>query len=229
MRLIRRLFAALSRRLERSLEAEAPTRRALGLTVIDRYASGSESERVLDELCHAILMLRVEAPQAFSRLLHNVESIVVRPLKSRGYFLRDDRRIVISGALVSAGNSSDVALTLIHEITHARIAATGFVARTQEERTREEQICERRVRAFVSAMAERDTDWTAHRDARLRAPLPVAPDLVSAWRNEHDNLIEQLTHAGVPAWVTGFVRRWAEWRVERIARHTPEADRAVQS
>src|SRR5688572_1570111 len=211
-RLLRRLSRRLQAAFERSLDAEAPKFSAEGVAVVDRYSPDEQSNRVLQEMRRALWFIHEADPITWRRLVKYVDRITIMPLRARGYFVRERREIILQGSLVAAGNPSDVALTLVHELAHARVAAANIYSVTREQRTREEVLCERRVRAFISRVAQSDPAWADYRDQRLAQPLPTALPIHDLRDLRRADTVEGLKHLGAPAWLVRVFERLTDFR-----------------
>ena len=138
-----------------------------------------------------------------------------------------DRRILVNGRVVADENVHTIALMLIHEITHAHVAALGIRSRSLAARSREEHICERRVRRFIARMAREYPEWKPFRDARFDQPLRDALDWESYWALRTDDAVEALEHVRAPAAVVRMVRWLGAWR-SRAARRVVEREKNEQ-
>lgn len=114
----------------------------------------------------------------------------------------------------SANKPEDVALTLIHESTHARLAALGI--RYQEgRRGRIELICARAELSF-SRRVPYTGDLVQRTESRIDAWAKADEERWSD-RNKRAALLEYLRETGAPAWLVNALRKTSEFFSRRAA------------
>ena len=126
----------------------------------------------------------------------------------RGEWHRDTRLVVLEETYVHHERTSarDIASTLVHESTHARLDAKGF-AYSPELRERIERVCFRRQLAFARRLPE-PGDLVGQAERQLQR----APDYFTreAWRQR---AVVKLIELGVPRWLAQAI----EWVARRRA------------
>jgi hypothetical protein len=120
--------------------------------------------------------------------------------------------------LADATTPEQIASTIVHEATHARLRRCG-IGYDEAIRARVEAICFRREIAFADSLPDgalsRDE---AERNLTLRPPSDWTND---AMRDRHRSGSEEaLRYLGVPEWSIRFVLVSSRWisRMRRIAR-----------
>ena len=123
-----------------------------------------------------------------------------------GPWRREERLVILEETHVrdEGTAAADIASTLVHESTHARLDAKGF-AYTPELRERIEKVCFRRELGFARRLVE-PGDLVDRAQRQLERP----PDYLTtdAFRLR---IREKLIELGVPAWLVRVV----EWLRDR--------------
>lgn len=114
----------------------------------------------------------------------------------------------------SANRPEDVALTLIHENTHARLAARGIRYR-EGRRGRIEVICAEAEVAF-SRRVPYAGDLVERTQSRLEAWVKADEEHWSDKR-KRAALLDYLQETGTPGWLLGLLRRASELFARRAA------------
>ena len=127
---------------------------------------------------------------------------------ARGEWHRETRLVVLEETHVNAENTSarDIASTLVHESTHARLEAKGF-AYSPERRARIEKVCFRRQLAFARRLSE-PGDLVGQAERQLQRPPGDFTD--QAWRQR---AVGKLISLGVARWLAHAI----EWVTRRRA------------
>ena len=127
---------------------------------------------------------------------------------SRGEWHRETRLVVLEETYVHHERTSarDIASTLVHESTHARLEAKGF-AYSPELRERIEKVCFRRQLAFARRLSE-PGDLVGQAERQLQRP----PDYFTreAWRQR---AVVKLIELGLPRWLAQAI----DWVARRRA------------
>jgi hypothetical protein len=114
-----------------------------GLSVrIVNTRSDTSSEQVLARLTQALDLIAVYAPRRLRRMRHDFAGIVVRRFPCRGAFFRQERECLVELTFTVNPRHSvaEIAASIVHEATHARIAAMCGPL-PEELRAREERLC----------------------------------------------------------------------------------------
>jgi hypothetical protein len=101
-----------------------------------------DSRDALDRLAQALDLIATYAPHRLRRMRQDIQRIVVRRFPCRGAFFPDTRECLteLTFTVNRRHTIAEIAASIIHEGTHARIAAMcGPLSGTQ--RAREERLC----------------------------------------------------------------------------------------
>lgn len=120
------------------------------------------------------------------------------------------RRCVLSWNSVMNGGIINLALTLIHEATHARIASRGAWRYRSVPEARHEEAAVRQETAFAARLPATDD---------LRRALAVKLD--DPWWTP-EKMLERQRAWSRDVELPGWIARWAERRYERRMREAPE-------
>ena len=117
--------------------------RIRGLSVrIDNTRPDIDSARVLARLTAALDLIAMYAPRRLRRMEQDLLGIVVRRFPCRGAFFHRERECLVELTFTVNPQHSlaEVAASIVHEATHARIAAMcGSLP--DQQRPREERLC----------------------------------------------------------------------------------------
>jgi hypothetical protein len=114
-----------------------------------------DTERVLERVTEALSLVAEYAPRRFRRLPQDIAAIVVRRFPCRGAFFSEQRECLVE--LTFAVNPrhaiSEIAASIVHEATHARVARRcGPLSR--DLRAKEERLCRRAELEFGMALPD---------------------------------------------------------------------------
>jgi hypothetical protein len=115
-------------------------------------ASDFPSEEMFAKVTSACDLIRTVAPRSWSRLRHDVRRIFVLDGGGQEYW-HEGRAIVLNGPILRRSSTDAVALVLVHEATHARIAARG-IGYPVALRERIEHICVDAEIAFAERLPD---------------------------------------------------------------------------
>lgn len=143
--MFRRLLQRLSGTDGREAEP-APERRTLrGLPVtILNSRPGIQTDQVMERLAAALDLIATHAPHRYRRLRQDLAGFVVKRFACRGAFFPDTRECLVELTFTvnPAHGLPEIAASIVHEATHARVA-TMCGTLPAEERPREERLCRR--------------------------------------------------------------------------------------
>jgi hypothetical protein len=132
-------------KLFRSLQEIALTRhhqvRGFSVSILNPRRD-IDSRDVLNRLAQALDLIATYAPHRFRRLRQDFRRIVVRRFPCRGAFFAATRECLteLTFTVNPRHSIAEIAASIVHEGTHARIAAMcGALSETQ--RAREERLC----------------------------------------------------------------------------------------
>src|SRR5215216_7256268 len=114
-----------------------------------------DSREVLDRLGRALDLIALHAPRRFRRLNQDIQGFVVRRFPCRGAFFPDTGECLVELTFtVNPRHSlSEIAASIVHEATHARIA-TRCGPLPEQERPREERVCRKAEVEFGLALPD---------------------------------------------------------------------------
>ena len=135
-----------------------------------------DTRDVLDRLAGALDLIALHAPRRFRRLRRDIQSFVVRRFPCRGAFFPETGECLVELTFTVNPRHSlaEIAASIVHEATHARIAARlGPLPRSC--RAREERLCRQAELEFGLAIPEGATVVERARQALSMADRDVAP------------------------------------------------------
>jgi hypothetical protein len=176
---------------------------------VGTFEGEPEASEILHRVEHALRPVAAYDPRRYARLRRDLARIWVRLLPAvraqYGAGLQAcelDSRYV----LVASVTPQEIATTIVHEATHARIQGRGIVYH-ESVRERSEAVCRRRELAFArrlpdgAAIVDRLEEWLA---------VPGSFDFWTDGAFEKrfvDGTLENLRSLGVPAWALPTLRR----------------------
>lgn len=203
MRKCRRLQYALSRgpkllwEIPSELIALGLARRKrihdLDVLVLDENDNAAD---IFAKINDALAELRDVDPRRLARIKGDITRILVIDAPSSSYYSLSNS-CVLSRARVLKGTATRVALTIVHEATHARLFRAGVDYR-QAVRARVERRCTNEELSFLQRLkvkGYRGTDaWVAYLEERLSRPWWTDDALL---QSKHDFL----KHRSMPVWL----------------------------
>jgi len=135
-----------------------------------------DSREVLDRLARALDLIALHAPRRFVRLRQDIQGFVVRRFPCRGAFFPETRECLVELTFTVKPNHTiaEIASSIVHEATHARIAARcGPLPRSY--RAREERLCREAELEFGLALPGGSTVVERARQALSMTDRDVAP------------------------------------------------------
>ena len=199
-----RSFALWFRRL---LWAASYKNRSGGIPVGTFLASAEQKERHIPKVITALDLIRRAEPHRYKRMLRNVSAIHL--LGTRYYALGTWhgalRVIDLAGDWVEDAKTSpeDIAATLVHEATHARLAQFGY---SEPVRARVERICHHQEAVFAARLPNGERLVAAARRAMDRDGASYS----SATRRA--DRLNALRALGMPTWLVQLVDWLTRWR-----------------
>lgn len=201
MRLLGRVTDLVTRPLEVLLLSAAmrlwPTARVDGFQIVTLAGPASELAEVAEPIKNALRVIREHAPRRFARLRLDVRRFVVVSVTGPEY-IPSIRACMLSGSYVKTSTAESLAMTIVHEATHARLSAVG-IRYTPGMRDRIERRCVREEVAFAEALPDGE-ELATRALAKLENP----------WWSEEQELerrISQLRELGRPEWYISVYRR----------------------
>jgi hypothetical protein len=164
----------------------------------------STPEEDLARVESALMLIKEHSPVGYARIVRELERIwVALSFAGLGEYKHSLRACILDERYVAdpATTVEQIASTIVHEATHARLERCG-IEYDEELRTRIEAICFRRELAFAARLP--NSAELRQRIERYLEWYPANPDYFSnAKFGERDTTgrIEALRHLGVPDWL----------------------------
>jgi hypothetical protein len=198
----RSISSTIQRLLFRTLLRVSKTRPHGDLVLV------ADNDDQFDRIENALLLIERNLPIRYRQIQRDLRYIWVRSMTGYAQFDRaiwacSIRPEVFQGNQVSP---EDVALILVHEATHARLAKLGFGY--------DEAICHRRELVFATRLGDGEAIYAA--SYYLANPLDYSDEAVLA--RDELKMGEFVSKYGLPGWVAGFLRRTRRWNDRRRKR-----------
>jgi hypothetical protein len=134
------------------------------------------TEQVVRRLSAALDLISAYAPRRYRRLLQDFAGFVVERFPCRGAFFPESRECLVELTFaVNPGHGlPEIAASIVHEATHARIARMCGTL-SPEQRPREERLCRRAELEFGLALPDGAVVVQRARDSLALADTDVAP------------------------------------------------------
>lgn len=193
-RVVRRLIHALTKPpkigLLRFIIRLCPRIHSEGFEIIDFAESGSELPSLGTRIGDAIRIIGERDPRRFARLRRDVDRFLIASVSGPEY-IHPLRACMLSASFVQRASSEQLALTIVHEATHARLSAMGI--------NYDYPIRERIERACV----REEVDFAARLPCPQELVAEAAAKLDDPWwteEREFERRLRQLEQLGRPAW-----------------------------
>lgn len=202
---VRKSFRSLLKRNTTSVEVD-------GLWV------GADAPASLSKIEEALRLIRERDPRRYARLTRDLESVwVVLLAGALGQFQHRDWTCELDERFVAEASVERVALTIVHEATHARLWRRGF-RYEPEIRHRVEAICFGEERAFATRLPAFE-ELEGELDAYRGMPADAWSD--KEMRRAHfRGSVAALKHLNAPRWLIGYLLRRTRARRRRERRTT---------
>jgi hypothetical protein len=179
----------------------------------------------LQRVDDALRLIKQHAPLHYSRILHNFQRILVDLVPGAGAEYRHslnacvlDERFVLPETTAL----EEIASTIVHEATHARLEHWG-IGYDEKKRARIEAICMRRELDFLSRLPNseslqnemaRKLEWYAENDEWFSD--------ANMQQHHRDGSVTTLRYLSVPEWLIGVLLKVVALRsaVRRFVRFT---------
>ena len=168
----------------------------------------------------ALTMIRTYDPRRYSRLLKDLDGILVDILPGAiGQFNSSEDFCDLDERFIASATSDKIASVIVHEATHARLWHRGILY-GEDIRARVEHVCIRQERLFARKLPDATSD-VEELDHRLNA---ITTDFCSdAVRNRRHvrGMIGALHHLGAPRWLIAVMLKRRRARMRRLRRQVP--------
>lgn len=174
-----------------------PSARVDGFQIVTLAGPAPELASVAEPIKNALRVIREHAPRRFARLQFDVRRFVVVSVTGPEY-IHSIRACMLSSSYIKTATAEDLAMTIVHEATHARLSAIG-IRYTAGMRDRMERRCIREEAAFAKALP----------DGENLATLVLAKREHPWWSEEQEfeRRVRQLRELGRPEWYIRVYRR----------------------
>jgi len=185
---------------------------------ISAFVDRKESAAVLASVRQALELLKSTDAHRYRRVVRRLDHVLLAPTPIQGEYAHALRRCILSKNMALAGEIRRLAVTLVHEATHAELFDRG-IGYGLEIRARVEDVCARQELAFGRRLPEND-DLIEESEERLSLPDDT-------WSDE--NLVQhQLAimeqEGTVPKWMLPVGRAYRDWRLQRArAKRLPKS------
>ena len=181
--------------------------RSGGIPVGTFLAFAEQKERHIPKVTAALDLIRRVEPHRYQRMLRNVRAIHLLGTRyyALGAWYAPLRMIDLAEDWVEDPNTSpeDIAATLVHEATHARLTQFGY---SEALRARVERICHYQEAVFASRLGNGEQLVAAARRAMDRDGASYS----SATRRT--DRLKALRALGMPSWFVQLVDWLTHWR-----------------
>ncbi len=134
------------------------------------------TEHVAQRLAAALDLIATYAPRRYRRLRRDFAGFVIQRFPCRGAFFPESRECMVELTFTVNPRHAlpEVAASIVHEATHARIASMCGTLRP-ESHAREERLCRRAELEFGLALPDGDVVVGRARESLALADREVAP------------------------------------------------------
>lgn len=167
-----------------------PTAAAEGFDVVDWAGVGSALPQLVDRIREALRLIQEREPRRYGRLKKDVKRFLITRVAGAEY-IHAIRACMLSPKYLSEGSTEQIAATIVHEGTHARLSAQG-IRYSPSLRERIERACVREEIVFAS-MLPNGADLIEAANDKLDQPW---------WTEEEEfaRRLRQLEQLGRPRW-----------------------------
>lgn len=199
----RRWLRALLGSTELFLFRRARRRTINGVLVAVSFASPTEADAVFDRIGVAFNLLEFYGQRSLAVLRMDVAGGWIWVASAgRGEWHRDTRLVILDEHYVIDPQTDprEIASTLVHEATHARLHRMGLV--TPERSERIERLCFQRQLAFARRLPLGADELIAESESQLaRPPGWLTPEVRRSWT------LAKLLQLGAPRWFIHVLER----------------------
>ena len=176
--------------------------RAAGIPVGSLFPSAAEKHTAIPKVVAALLRIREVDPRRFERIQRQVARIQLlgSRLVALGSWYNALSMIMLAGDWVEAASTSPdrIALTIVHEATHARLMRFGYA---EDIRARIERICNYQELVFASRIA-----GASELIASARRAMDTDPSGFTS-EDHRQRSLKALATLGVPKWIIRLLDR----------------------
>jgi hypothetical protein len=179
---------------------------------VGAFVDKKESVAVLGALRQALVLIRDNDPYRYRRVITRLDKIFVHPSPNQGEYVPELRRCVISTRTAQEGDIARIALTIVHEATHAELMDRG-IGYGADIRKRVEEICSRQEMAFGRKLPD-TAALLEEVEERMAMPAETWSHDASVQRDI--DYVEQ--EGSLPKWLVRAILKLRERRLERLRR-----------
>jgi hypothetical protein len=167
-----------------------------GFELADLSTDGTSVEVLRERLAAALATINYYAPRRARRLKKDLKGFLITDAEG-AEFVPSIRACALSSAYVARASADELAATIVHEGTHARLWACG-IHYPPKLRERIERLCVAEEIDFACLLGSAD-DLVADAEARLQRRWWTE-------QNELERRLRQLEQLGRPAWYRRIYR-----------------------
>ena len=191
------LATAFRSALLRLLALTCPRKQVRGFEVVDLGASGS-LEFFTRKVSDALQLIETHDPPRFARIRRDMKRFALIPGGGEFYHHGLNAYVMDVGS-AQTRSVSELAATIVHEATHARLMRAGFFP-TEAEKEEVERICTEAEASFAEKLP--DAPGLAE---KARAKLSTRWWTAEAMRSRR---MEQFRASGMPKWLLGLFAKF---------------------
>lgn len=151
----------------------SPRQTCLGIEVADLTNDEADPQPYFAKVTAALEIIAKHEPRRLDRIRRDLRHIVIFKQPGAAYWV--DIAACALPPSIASNDAEDVALTIVHEATHARIRSRG-IPYNPAQQARNERICVNEEVFFTAFLAD-GAERAAKRIARLEAPWWTAVQL----------------------------------------------------
>lgn len=187
---------------------------------VGAFVDKKQSGRILGNLREALALIRNHDPYRYRRVIKRLDKIFVHPSPNQGEYVAPLRRCIVSTRTAEEGDILRIALTIIHESTHAELFDRG-IGYDADIRRRVEEVCSRQELIFGSKLPG---SAALLEETEYRMTLPAETWSYEASIQRDVEYLEQ--ESSIPTWLVQGILKLRERRIERARRRERAADAA---
>jgi hypothetical protein len=153
--------------------------------IVANTEPGIKTSEVVQRLDQALALLAQYVPHRYRRMQRDVTQLVVQRFPCRGAFFPAERTILteLTFLVNPSFTPAQIAASIVHEATHARVAAT-LRSNVANRRPREERLCREAELEFGMALPDGAAVIERARASLALEDEGVAPEIdwEEAWR-----------------------------------------------
>jgi hypothetical protein len=155
----------------------SPRRKCLGIDVVDLTDDEEDPTPYFDKVTSALEIIARYQPKRLDRIRRDLRYILIFKLPGAVYW--DDLRACALPTYIVSKDTEDIALTIVHEATHARIRSCG-IPHDPDQQGRNERVCVNQEISLARFFAD-GSERAAKLLSRLETPWWTADQMRARW------------------------------------------------